>query len=116
LRILTETKLQSYSKLTNLKHFDKKLNKIIGSRDTLQKLEFKNFLRDILRLSDFKGNKDMRMFEKMISILTPFDQSLRPVLSYRNLKCILTAMFKGYEPWMKNQDPIEIKQLGKTLY
>jgi len=45
----------------------------------------------------------MRQFDKMASIMQP-KNSLGPILTFRNIRCLMHASFGHYDSWMIEQE------------
>lgn len=54
------------------------------------------------------NNKEQRGFDKLMLLLTPQGQFEKPVLSCRNILCVVNAIFDNHEPWMMEQDIHEV--------
>jgi len=61
---------------------------------------FKIFLKQI-EIFDFKQNKNEQLFVKILDILTPME-SIKPILTCRNIRAIFYAILSYHEDWMSH--------------
>ena len=73
---------------------------------------FKMFLKSI-EIFDFKQNKNEVLLNKILEISTPME-SMKPILTSRNIRATFYAILNYHEDWMSNQDPKEQQSKEQT--
>ena len=111
-----EVILLVYARLVKLMHVDEQTDKVVGDRESISKIEFRNFLRDQLQLCRFESKSEQLLFEQLISILTPNEKNSKPVISFRNIRCVIYAIFDTHQLWMNQQDQREQESISTSAY